>query len=391
MKVRNGFVSNSSSSSFILCYNKNEVLEGPEAIISYIQENPNKRLVFFGQEINEGDDIFEMDDDIKSLIRRFPDLFIENTKNGVPFWNYSEGSSRGCYKYRPVRAYPNADLTYAEDLYDWNPSAEVLGITPEEELLGNPSILDENNRFVYADWFKKVIAEKIDTQNFNSEKEREQAINELHGEYVSNYYSNIRGPRELEYYRKKTTQKAKEIMDKVGYDSYEKVDIDCRSGDRVYSEDFVERYLSDEDYEDYETFANRVSRHKERPYLLCYDDVLTDIKDIYERIKTLSGKVSSEYYLFTRYNKALKNITKTENDFEFYRLGDKEIKYLLDHEKDILKLKKKYILFTNSSVILPGEEKSIPEMRNHRNLNYGHIYVVNTETNFPDFKRLFKD
>ena len=59
MKIRNGFVSNSSSSSFILGCN-NAPLNRAQTV-EYLKNNPNANILVVGASINDGDDIFFLD------------------------------------------------------------------------------------------------------------------------------------------------------------------------------------------------------------------------------------------------------------------------------------------------------------------------------------------
>ena len=63
MKIRKGFVSNSSSSSFIL--KSDGVFMGREATVEWLKnpDNWNKELLVIGEEMNEGDDIFYLERD----------------------------------------------------------------------------------------------------------------------------------------------------------------------------------------------------------------------------------------------------------------------------------------------------------------------------------------
>ena len=76
MKIRNGFVSNSSSSSFILAYEKDSKLVGGEAILNYVRENPLEPILFHFGETGEGDDIFEPTEDMKSMMRKYSADFL---------------------------------------------------------------------------------------------------------------------------------------------------------------------------------------------------------------------------------------------------------------------------------------------------------------------------
>lgn len=79
MKIRNGFVSNSSSSSFLLGCTKENKIVGGRNIVDYIREHEDAFITLNLGDLNEGDDIFELTHDMKRLILRFPEEFI----NGV--------------------------------------------------------------------------------------------------------------------------------------------------------------------------------------------------------------------------------------------------------------------------------------------------------------------
>jgi len=67
MKIRNGFVSNSSSSSFLLV--------GTKVNISSIK-NLNNRYVVIGKSLYEGDDVFEIDNiETLCIVKMFPTNF----------------------------------------------------------------------------------------------------------------------------------------------------------------------------------------------------------------------------------------------------------------------------------------------------------------------------
>lgn len=58
MRTRLGFVSNSSSSSFVITSLKENTLTGWENIIKAIKENPERDIVIIGNELYEGVDVF---------------------------------------------------------------------------------------------------------------------------------------------------------------------------------------------------------------------------------------------------------------------------------------------------------------------------------------------
>ena len=69
MKIRAGFVSNSSSSSFIITVkNKTQVLQDTYEIIAFLKANPEKDLMIIGSNLSEGLDVFVPDEAMKEFI-----------------------------------------------------------------------------------------------------------------------------------------------------------------------------------------------------------------------------------------------------------------------------------------------------------------------------------
>lgn len=137
MKIRTGFVSNSSSSSFIIAYKKGNVLNGAQAIADYIEQYPRERLVVEGCSLGEGDDVFEVSDTNKQDILLFKDRFVEKNKY-VDTYNYYYGTDR----YGQMKGYPqallmNREYTYTDDdsdLSEYREQAEKSLGTSEVEL-----------------------------------------------------------------------------------------------------------------------------------------------------------------------------------------------------------------------------------------------------------------
>ena len=78
MKFRYGYVSNSSSSSFILGYSQAPL--DREGTVEFLKDSKNKNesLLVVGMEMGEGDDIFYLDSKRESFILDHEDRFLEN-------------------------------------------------------------------------------------------------------------------------------------------------------------------------------------------------------------------------------------------------------------------------------------------------------------------------
>lgn len=78
MKLRTGFVSNSSSCSYIIAYNDEGYLKNAEEILEFIKNNKRADLYILGKELSEGNDFFFLDKKLKELILRFPERWKAN-------------------------------------------------------------------------------------------------------------------------------------------------------------------------------------------------------------------------------------------------------------------------------------------------------------------------
>ena len=69
MKERAGFVSNSSSSSFMVTVeDKTQVLQDTYEVIAFLKANPEKDLMIIGPSLSEGMDVFVPDEAMKKFI-----------------------------------------------------------------------------------------------------------------------------------------------------------------------------------------------------------------------------------------------------------------------------------------------------------------------------------
>lgn len=70
--IRNGFVSNSSSSSFIITGKRGNFIEGIDNIIEYIEKNPDSNiLIILDKEMGDGINVFTPTTKIKKWLIRF--------------------------------------------------------------------------------------------------------------------------------------------------------------------------------------------------------------------------------------------------------------------------------------------------------------------------------
>ena len=99
--IRNGFVSNSSSSSFILSFNKNYVVKGASNIVDFIKDNSDDyyEMYLHGGEYGEGELLFKLTEEHKSLIRKYKEEFINHPGSDSYELYYGEGASNANYLY----------------------------------------------------------------------------------------------------------------------------------------------------------------------------------------------------------------------------------------------------------------------------------------------------
>lgn len=76
--IRCGFVSNSSSSSFILIGNKTDCVSGIDNIYERLHENPEQDFIFIsGRELSEGYNVFEVKGKLKKWFLKYEEYIKE--------------------------------------------------------------------------------------------------------------------------------------------------------------------------------------------------------------------------------------------------------------------------------------------------------------------------
>lgn len=85
MKFRNGFVSNSSSSSFIL--KSDGVTLDKKGTVEWLKnpENRNKEILVIGEEMGDGDDIFYLSDSMEEFILEHEERFLNNSSDWTAY------------------------------------------------------------------------------------------------------------------------------------------------------------------------------------------------------------------------------------------------------------------------------------------------------------------
>lgn len=325
MKIRNGFVSNSSSSSFYMAYDKTQVTSDPAVIVKFLNEYPDEPVILRGIDLGEGEDIFFLNEEQKSLIRKFPDEFI--ALNSKPYTKEIlidfETDEHG-YEWKKVTgpritAYFSAEMTSLPD-GDWNMTSEQW-----EEY-------KQNERIKNADEFcRKALIENA-------------------GVAEENY----------------TT---------------ETVEVCWRNSDEETWE-FAGRYLSWEWEENYSDFClERFNRKKKIPFIIFYENILKDKNEILKAIDTMS----SEQLAICRTNKVF-NTVQNSVYLAIYKIGPKEKQVLKEHIDSFLKNNAEYYLLVNPSILNnPNGTIQLPEGKLDYLLAYGKLYTCEPGKNIPDF------
>lgn len=155
MKIRKGFVSNSSSSSFIL--KSDGVFMGREATVAWIKnpDNWNKELLVIGENMSEGDDVFYLEDSQKKIILDHEERFLK----GESQW----------------MAYPNVESWKTED-WGWGNDEDkeeikldpprVIRVYKDYESNSDRDDLEFITRYLYTQDEKSFLWEFEDRYNY---------------------------------------------------------------------------------------------------------------------------------------------------------------------------------------------------------------------------------
>ena len=89
MKTRYGFVSNSSSTSFMITVkNSSHILRDTYEVVSFIQENPDRDIMIIGPSMSDGHDIFVPDEKMKKFIIENKSIFYSHFPGWVGIVDY---------------------------------------------------------------------------------------------------------------------------------------------------------------------------------------------------------------------------------------------------------------------------------------------------------------
>ena len=216
MKFRNGFVSNSSSSSFVLAYDDRKVMTDPEKIVDFIDNNLRKDILFWGS-YGEGEDMFELGIDQKNYLLNHKKRFVKyNTGTFIDDVYVDDDSPKGYHVEKEEKPY----LTAIAEVYDFHETGLDYERT-EADMSDFPEPTDGDWSTYWAEQRKRERALWIEKKKNYIDKEKkyllERGIDPEHlvvkivnvdnnncdpdGSYDSDFAPRYFGLQEYTYYR----------------------------------------------------------------------------------------------------------------------------------------------------------------------------------------------
>lgn len=353
MKVRYGFVSNSSSCAYLLIYKENSVTTDPLEVIKALQEHPDQDVIFDGGPFGEGSDIFPLDSDMKSLIRKFPKEFAAQCSGMQDDTEY-HFNGNGTYT-TTVRQIPKL-VAYIGDA--------LLVPCPEES---------------YTEWdvdmtdVPNPCPQYGEAGNWNGYLDDAESVKRIIDWYT------LREQR-WEAHRKQEVDETVKAWTDKGY-KVRDVDIEYRACDDTY--EFKERFLASESIDGYYDINRHYSTLEDRPYLLTYSDIIKDKNRIIDIVRDLHTSTS---LALASYNEVFESDSETV-DMDLYMLGEQEVDLLLNNSDIFIKSNRSVMLFTDAKVFHNGDNTTSLGARLY--LGYGKMAEIAPGQDIEDFKNTF--
>ena len=360
MKIRSGFVSNSSSSSFILTYQKSMVITDPEKIVDIVRDYPYEPMIIRGWDLSDGEDIFELDNEQRSLIRKFPKKFIEMNKGEVTRTNYvynpeTKDYDHEDYKVPAIRAY--LDAQFLPDPYEYeSPEVDMSDVEKPEDITQEELCKYYEDKEGHPETAKKL-------------------------EYANNYY-NLERERSMKAANDKRDALMQEEIDKFVAEGipredvgYELVHVDYRtSEDDIY--DFAERYITKEEFGSGEE-THITNGRQVAPFVIFYDELLTSKKEILKYLKEHEDTHGVVYWTNEVYNYLSEN---SEVNIDFYKVGKQEREVLIKGLSENDDTREMYFAVngTINDKIAPSGKKYI--------LGYGNLAIIEEGQDLVDLE-----
>ncbi len=359
MKIRNGFVSNSSSSSFILAYDKTKKTNDPKKIVDILRKDPNVDILIKGWDLNEGYDFFNPDEEQTSLIRRFAKRFIEHNTGNVTRQHFEKNPETGEYEFinvsePTIEAY--TDYVFWSDPYEYKmPDVDMSDMEcPDltlDEIVHHKDDPEVAKKIALEDEYNKVKSErekKAKAEGIEKTKEEMKSILLRHG------------------------AKEEDIV-------YEEVLKDNQCTD--YMIDFIERYMTNEYLYDYVEDHISPKRGDGSYFAVIYDKVVTNKNEI---LSTIEKSNTTDYLCWTNpifnYYENRKQL-----NIEFYRIGEDEIKTL--KESSFIKANNECRLYVNARVIDCIAYIRPEDVGKKIDYAYGNVAIIGAGEDLIDFRK----
>ena len=299
MKIRNGFVSNSSSSSFLVAYDKSKILTKPEDIVKYIDENPRNEITF-KSDANDGWDFFTLDMHQKNYLLNHKERFIKYNQGTVSYTDYGDWDE----EYAEGKEYPEIQIPRVQAL------TEVYRCQSDEYEYRAPDV-DMSDMELPA----TTIEDSIKVRNGEADDETTTRVKKSDEWYKTKENRERTARRQA---RKKAIEDMREELlksEKVDPENlvveYMNIDYNSCDPDGSYDSEFAERYfgLDSSTYYDkpgtpatfreamikaIDTFKNSHKDIEGVPYTDGHSLTITDLKEIIENLDEFNISTEDE-------------------------------------------------------------------------------------------------
>ena len=384
MKIRCGFVSNSSSSSFILAYDKNKITHDPKEVLDFIKENPSESVVIRGLDLNEGEDIFELTEEQKELIRKFPNQFIEACDITVEKTDWDNVDFDKDYfpliKVPKITAYLGSTILTPNQ---WEFNDSEIDMSDWKDPLIDSSVSE-----VLAE--NKSLEDPLKDASVSEILAASEEIRKKSNDYWNEYYrrAEIERNKEIEKVKKDFAEKLKKDINDDNADiASEEVSVAYDACDED-SYEFKERYLSREYYDDYfdirRKYSNPCEEDSDSIFGLFYNECIDNKNDIISAIE--EGK----HIYLARYNEVFE-YDSPYMTLELFEVGEEEKEWIVKNKKKFIKDAFTVKAFTDVVLLTKNGEVNITSVPKKVFMGRGMATIIKASQDLIDFKKTFKN
>lgn len=289
MKIRNGFVSNSSSSSFLVAYDKSKILTKPEDIVRYIDENPRNEITF-KSDGNDGWDFFTLDMHQKNYLLNHKERFIKYNQGTVSYTDYGDWDE----EYVEGKEYPKVRIPMVQALTEvYRCQADEYEYkTPDVDMSDMelpPTTIEEDIKVRNGEADAETIARVLTAEEWYHAKERRERTARRQAR-----------KKALEDMREELLKSEKVDPENLVVE-YMNIDYNSCDPDGSYDSEFAERYFGLDSSTYYDkpgvpaTFREAMIKaidtfktsHKDIEGMPCTDEHLLTIADLKEIVANL--------------------------------------------------------------------------------------------------------